>query len=174
MLIKMRLALAAVLRVHDFVSKVLYQLGVLALGLIVIIFMYEILSRYFLNAPTRWASDFVTFLLLIKVFLVLPWLTRSGGNVAVTVLNDQLPERGRKFMFASGYLIAAVICLYLGYVVFLETLTLHSRGTRTLSTVSIPKWILYAFICYGLFNAGLYFMRLVVGKGAVESLEVNT
>jgi TRAP-type C4-dicarboxylate transport system permease small subunit len=173
MMIKMRPILSGVLGWHDIVSQALYRLGIVALGLIVIIFSYEILLRYFLGTPTRWASDFVSFLLLIKVFLVLPWLTRSGGNVAVTVINDQMPEKVRKFMIIMGYLIASITCIYLGYIVFLETLTLYSRGTRTLSTVSIPRWILYAFICYGLINAGLYFLRLVFQQKTIKPLEVN-
>lgn len=171
MIIKQSSVLAGVLRWHDLVSRTSYQLGIFALSLIVVIYTYEVVSRYLFGSPTRWASDFVSFLLLITVFLVLPWLTRAGGNVAVTVINDQLPERGRQFMLRAGYLVGAVACLCLGYIVFLETLTLYNRGSRTLSTVSIPRWVLFALISYGLFNSGLYFLRLAAGRDVNKSAE---
>lgn len=152
-------------------SRTLYQVGIFALGAIVVIYSYEVISRYAFGAPTLWASDFVSFLLLITVFLVMPWLTRSGGHVAVTVLNDQLPERGRQVMLRGGYVIAAVACLCLGYIVCLETLTLYERGSGTLSTVSIPKWTLFSLVCYGLFNSGLYFLRLAAAGSGDKKTE---
>ena len=43
---------------------------------------------------------------------------------------------------------------------------LFERGTATLTVVRIPKWTLTAFITYGLFNSGLYFLLSVVaGQG---------
>ena len=166
MTVKQSSVLVGVLQWHDFVSRTLYQLGIFALGAIVVIYSYEVVSRYAFGAPTLWASDFVSFLLLVTVFLVMPWLTRAGGHVAITVLNDQLPERGRQLMLRGGYVVGAVACLCLGYIVYVETLTLFERGTGTLSTVSIPKWTLFSLVCYGLFNSGLYFLRLAAaGRG---------
>ena len=171
MTIKQSLGLANVLRWHDLMSRTFYQLGIFALSSIVVIYSYEVISRYVFDSPTRWASDFVSFLLLITVFLVMPWLTRAGGHVAVTVLNDQLPERGRQVMLRGGYLVGAAACLCLGYIVFLETWRLYERGTGTLTTVSIPKWLLFALICYGLFNSGVYFLRLAAKCDVTESAE---
>jgi C4-dicarboxylate transporter DctQ subunit len=168
MTIKQSSVLANVLRWHDLMSRTFYQLGIFALSLIVVVYSYEVVSRYLFGAPTRWASDFVSFLLLITVFLVMPWLTRAGGHVAVTVLNDQLPERGRQVMLRGGYVVGAVACLCLGYIVYSETLTLYERGTGTLSTVSIPKWTLFMIVCYGLFNSGLYFLRRAVAERSVR------
>lgn len=168
MTIKQSSFLVSVLKWHDFVSRVLYQLGIFALGAIVVIYSYEVVSRYAFGAPTRWASDFVSFLLLITVFLVIPWLTKSGGHVAVTVLNDQLPKKGQQAMLRGGYIVGAFSCLCLGYIVIHETLTLYERGSGTLSTVSIPKWTLFMLISYGLFNSGLYFLRLAASKSGVK------
>lgn len=163
MIMTKKTVLTSILKWHDTLSRLSYQLGALALGLIVTIYAYEVISRYLFDSPTRWASDFVSFLLLITVFLVLPWLTRAKGNVAVTVLSDQLSESHREYVIRAGYLVGAVACFCLGYIVFLETLRLYERGTGTLSTVSIPKWVLFVLIGYGLGNSGLYFLRLAAG-----------
>lgn len=68
------------LRLHDVTISIGYQLGSMALAVIVAIFAYEVVMRYFLGAPTKWASDSVSFLLLISVFLSFPMSPESMGT----------------------------------------------------------------------------------------------
>lgn len=148
------------LRLQDAISLVGQWLGGLSLALIVVIYAYEVFVRYLMGAPTSWASDFVSFLLLISVFTVLPWLTREGGNVAVTLLPDYMPARGGRLLLRCGFVVAGIACLWVTYIGVQETLLLFQRNTMTLTTVRIPKWPLLALITFGLFNSGLYFFRL--------------
>jgi TRAP-type C4-dicarboxylate transport system permease small subunit len=136
-----------------------FILGATALGAIVLIYAYEVTARYLFAAPTMWASDFVSFLLLISVFSTAPWLTREGGHVAVTILPDMIPAL-RDLILRAGFLAAAAACLWAAWICFGENLYLFERGTSTLTTIRIPKWILSAFITYGFLNSGLYFLRL--------------
>lgn len=167
-------SIGAVLRIHDAIISVGFWLGSLALALIVAIFSYEVVMRYFFDAPTKWASDFVSFLLLISLFLVIPHVTRIEGNVSVSILLDILGKRSSEIMRRSGFAVGACVCLWSGYIFLGETQRLFSRGTVTLTTVQFPKWILYAFIFFGMLNMGLYFLRLALGnrflsgKGATE------
>ena len=149
------------LRHHDLVTFAGFVAGSAALGLIVAIFSYEVFMRYALAAPTTWSSDAVSFLLLISVFLVSPWLAREGGHVAVTLLPDMLPKRPSQLLLRAGYLAGAVVCFWAGYISIGEVALLFDRGTMTLSSFRVPKWILTALITYGLINTGLYFLRLV-------------
>lgn len=148
-----------ILRAHDALTWGGFILGVTSLGAIVAIYAFEVISRYAFGAPTMWASDFVSFLLLISVFATAPWLTRDGGHVAVTILPDLLPPV-RDAMLKTGYLMAAGVCLWAGWICLGENMHLFERGTSTLTTIRIPKWILSAFITYGFANTGLYFIRL--------------
>lgn len=149
-----------VLRIHDAISLAGFAGGAVALGLIVVIYAYEVTVRYFFISPTMWASDFVSFLLLISVFLVIPWLSREGGHVAVTLLPDMMPARWADRFLRVGFLVAAIVCLWSAWISVQETQRLIERGTTTLTTVRIPKWTLIAFVTYGLANAGLYFLRV--------------
>ncbi|MWD28720.1 TRAP transporter small permease subunit [Aquicoccus sp. SCR17] len=148
-----------ILKAQDALTWVGFLAGATALGAIVVIYAYEVISRYVLGAPTMWASDFVSFLLLISVFATAPWLTREGGHVAVTILPDMVPAL-REVILRAGFLVAAGVCLWAAWICFGENLYLFQRGTSTLTTIRIPKWILSAFITYGLLNSGLYFIRL--------------
>lgn len=156
-----------ILTFQDRFSRLGFILGATALGLIVAIYAFEVISRYVFDAPTLWASDFVSFLLLISVFATAPWLTREGGHVAVTIVPDLLPK-WRELLIRVGFLSAAVVCLWAGWICLGENIHLYNRGTSTLTTIRIPKWILSAFITYGLVNSGLYFLRLGFGRLSSE------
>lgn len=152
-----------ILTFQDGLTRLGFAVGATALGLIVVIYAYEVFSRYLFGAPTIWASDFVSFLLLISVFSTAPWLTREGGHVAVTIIPDLLPN-WRALLIRAGFLLAAIVCLWTSWISMGENIYQFNRGTSTLTTVRIPKWILSAFITYGLLNSGLYFMRLAFGR----------
>ena len=154
---------------HDAVSFAGFVLGAGAIGLIVVIYAYEVTMRYFFVAPTMWASDFVSFLLLFSVFLVMPWLTREGGHVAVTLLPDILPERIGALLLRLGWVAGAAACLWAAWISLQENIVLFERGTATLTVVRFPKWTLTAVITYGLLNSGLYFTRLgIVGAKGTQ------
>ena len=159
--------------IQDAISRGLGWGGAAALGLIVLIFAYEVSMRYAFAAPTIWANDFVSFLLLASVFLYLPWLTREGGNVAVTILPDMLPEGARQLLLRAGFLVAALACLWTTQIGLAETERLFARNTMTLTTVRVPKWLFLALITYGLGNSGLYFLRLALVPGAQKGAGVH-
>ncbi|MDV7202345.1 TRAP transporter small permease [Roseovarius sp. 10] len=151
---------------HDAISFAGFMLGAGAIGLIVAIYAYEVTMRYFFVAPTMWASDFVSFLLLFSVFLVMPWLTREGGHVAVTLLPDMLPERLGSLLLRLGWIAGSAACLWAAWISLQENIVLFERGTATLTVVRFPKWALTAVITYGLLNSGLYFARLAIFPAA--------
>ncbi|MEQ9674638.1 MAG: TRAP transporter small permease [Roseovarius indicus] len=159
-----------ILRVQDKISWAGFILGASALGAIVAIYAFEVISRYVFGAPTLWASDFVSFLLLISVFATAPWLTREGGHVAVTIVPDMLPAF-RDAILRAGFLLAACVCLWASWICLGENIYLYNRGTSTLTTIRIPKWILSAFITYGLLNSGLYFLRLAFSRSEPGALD---
>ncbi|MDZ4065836.1 MAG: TRAP transporter small permease [Tabrizicola sp.] len=151
--------LSRLLAFHDGVSKAAWYAASGALGLVVAIFSYEVTSRYLLAAPTRWASDVVSFLLLATVFLAAPWLARTQGHVAVTILPDLLPPGAQRALVAAGYLIGAVVCFWAAWMCVSETALLQRRNTMTLTSLRIPKWWLLAVMTYGLLDCGLQFIR---------------
>ncbi|TMV09349.1 TRAP transporter small permease [Arenibacterium halophilum] len=159
-----------ILKTHDAISYAGFVLGATMLGAIVLMYAYEVTSRYLFGAPTTWASDFVSFLLLIMVFTTAPWLTRENGHVAVTIIPDLL-LRYRSAILRTTFLAAAVACLVASWICLGENIYLFNRGTSTLTTVRIPKWILTAFITYGLVNTGLYFLRLTFSPLPEETKE---
>jgi len=154
----------AILKLHDAISHVAYRLGAVGLAAMVVVFSYEVFMRYALAAPTRWASDVVAFTMLGTVFLVAPWLARTQGHVAVTILPDLLPPRGRRWLVAAGYLTGAVVCAWAAFICAGEMGLLYRRGTMTLTSLRIPKWWLMAVMLYGLADCALHFLRAAAAR----------
>lgn len=156
--------LDGLLRVQDRISLAGQWLGALALGSVVIIYAFEIVMRYFLRAPTIWASDFVSFLLLVSVFAALPWLTREGGNVAVTLLPDFLPPALGQRLLRAGFFVSAMTCLWVAYIGLEETLISYGRNTMTMTTVRVPRWPMLLLIAVAFLGSGLHFFRLALAR----------
>ncbi|WP_165455828.1 TRAP transporter small permease [Paracoccus subflavus] len=165
--------MSRLLAMHDNLSRATWYGAAIALGLVVAIFTYEVLSRYLLAAPTRWASDVVAFLLLATVFLAAPWLARTQGHVAVTILPDLLPPGAQRASIAAGYLIGAAVCFWATWMCVAETVLLQQRGTMTLTSFRIPKWWLMAVMSYGLLDCGLQFIRAAGARLADEGPTVS-
>ena len=75
-------------KIIDAITKAFFFLASLALGLIVVIFSFEIIMRYFFAAPTSWATDTVTFLFCASLMLALPEVTRRLFETGINTLGS--------------------------------------------------------------------------------------
>src|SRR3546814_3250203 len=109
----------------------------LALAGLIAAYLIEVFFRYWLNDPTGWANDVVSYLLALSVFLAMPKVAQQGGHVAITFLMDALPPRLlRPALFVIG-LTTGVVCLWVGVVVGLETHRQFERGLTTMARYTI-------------------------------------
>ena len=119
----------------------------------------EIFSRYFLNAPTTWANDFIVFTLCASIFLMMPEITRSGGHVAVTLLTDLLPggarNNARRVLAFAGF----CVCAFAAYISWQANVNQYINDLQTVTTIQAPKWLITGFITYGLGVSALEFLR---------------
>lgn len=122
----------------------------------------EVFMRYLLDAPTSWASDFVSYFLCGGVFLIMPQLTRDGAHVAVTVFHGKLPARVETTAVRFGLLISAAVCLFVGWLATQQVIYNFSRGIDTMSLVAIPKWIVLAPIAFGFAVSGVVLLAQLV------------
>ena len=143
----------------DAITKAFFFLASLALGLIVAIFSFEIIMRYFFAAPTSWATDTVTFLFCASLMLALPEVTRTDGNIAVSIILDfSAPSTANKIKLII-YAVSFAIVSYVTYITFVEFLRLFETGINTLGSFRISKWIVFSFIPLGL---GLSVLQLII------------
>ncbi len=135
-----------------------------ALMLIVIAYCYEVVFRYFFDQPTLWASDLVTFLLFFSIFLMLPEVTRTGGHVSVTLLEDRLSERASDCLSRVLALVSAATCFAVAWISGLENVRQYIYEITTVSVYPIPKWILSSAVTYGFGLSGVQFLLVYFYK----------
>jgi TRAP-type C4-dicarboxylate transport system permease small subunit len=152
---------------HDRITIVGFAGGALSVALIAGAFWYEVVARYFFNAPTTWAYDLAAFALCPMIFLSIPEMARRNAHIVIAYLVDPLPLRLRAPLGRVILLVAAVVCIVCAWIAGAETWRQYVRGVETITAFPIQKWWVSIFIPYGLLNCGLYFLRQFFGIATV-------
>jgi len=148
------------LRLHGLITDVGYLAAALGLCAMGLLYCMEVVFRYFLNAPTRWSLEVITFLMLMVTFLAIPHAVRGGMHIAVTLLADLYPRQTSRILFVMN-LIGAVLCGFIAYISLTENVAQYQGLVETIGNIPIPKWWLSAFITYGFANSALWYLRLL-------------
>jgi TRAP-type C4-dicarboxylate transport system permease small subunit len=152
------------LRLHSIITDIGYVLAGFVLIAMGGLYVMEVVLRYFVNAPTRWSLETITFLMLIMMFLAVPHAVRAGMHIAVTLLEDFYPRHKSRIGFVLN-LIGLTLCTFVAYVGVREGIKEYRQAIETMGNLVIPKWWLTAFIIYGFGNSALWYLRLLFNGG---------
>ena len=150
--------------VHDFITRVGFILAACCLALIVFSYCFEVAARYFFGSPTVWASSLVSYLLCAMIFLVGPELSRRNIHIFISIVPDMLPAKYATALQRTTYFAGFAACMLATWFCLDATTSQYVRGILTINEWRIPKWIVSAFIPYGMCSAGLYFLRQALNK----------
>ena len=153
------------LRLHGLITDIGYLAA--ALGLCAMGFLYcmEVVFRYFLNSPTRWSLEVITWLMLVVTFLAIPHAVRAGMHIAVTLLADLYPRHASRIAVVMN-LIGVALCSFIAYISLAENIDQYRGSIETIGNIPIPKWWLSSFITYGFVNSALWYLRLLLNHNA--------
>jgi TRAP-type C4-dicarboxylate transport system permease small subunit len=158
--------------IHDWITKAGFAVATALVALIAAEFCYEVVVRYFFDAPTAWTYDVGCFFLAAVIFLSLPEMTRRRAHIHVNLIFDTLPARGARILRYAIGLLALAACLIAAWITGSETWRQYSEGVWTLTALPIPKWWVSILLPYGLFNSALHFLRQLGGETG-ETLTVG-
>lgn len=82
-------------------------LGILTMGLIL---FYEVVSRYFFNAPTIWASEVAVLIFMWAMFCGAAYTLQEGKHVHIDLLLEHLPMSVRRGLKLITSLAGTVFC----------------------------------------------------------------
>lgn len=165
----MKSLLNGLTKLHDTVTNLSAILAVVALSLIVSAYLFEVFTRYFLNAPTSWGSDFVSYALSASIFLALPKVTRDRGHVAVTILVDSMPHRLANAVHVGVHLVGFLCIGFTAWVSFQENLRQSARGIMTLAMNPIPVWWVSSFMTFGLLVSAFHMLRQISPSNRIDT-----
>ena len=128
-------------------------------------------SRYFLAAPTEWASPLVSYALSAMIFLAMPELTRRAAHIAINTVLDAFSPRRAAIARALIRIVAALACLLAAWFSGSETLDQFNQNIWTNPPFAAPTWVLSIFIPHGMLSSGIYFLRQLVSGAPAGTAE---
>ena len=144
---------------HDRLTQAGFALAALLVAGIAASFCYEVVVRYFFNAPTAWTYDVGSYFLCAVIFLAMPELTRRGAHVSVNLIPERLPPHQARILNIGIGLLAAAACFAATWITGTETWRQYQQGVSTISALTIPKWWVSVVIPYGMLSSAIYFLR---------------
>ncbi|MFH2129346.1 MAG: TRAP transporter small permease [bacterium] len=162
--------LAVLMALLNGITRVCLLLSGLALLILLLSYIYEVVMRYFFNAPTLWTYDMSTWFLCIMIMLALPAVTRDGGNIAITFLLEKMSKAAQHSFNKVIALISCGICLVTAWICFSETIRQFEQGIETLWNSPVPKWVISIVIPFGFLISGCHFLTFCFNSPQ-ESLE---
>jgi TRAP-type C4-dicarboxylate transport system permease small subunit len=157
--------------IQDKLSRTGFILAACVLAFISVAYCYEVVSRYFFNAPTIWASPLVSYALCLTIFLALPDLARRGLQISIDLHEAWASPAVIEALLRLTRLVAGMSCLAAAWITAEQAWSEYSFGVWTNTYLPIPKWWLFVFIPYGLLSAGIYFLRQACGEAPPSSAE---
>jgi TRAP-type C4-dicarboxylate transport system permease small subunit len=152
-----RLAPAA--RLLDAVTRLGLYLSGLSLALILFSYVFEVVMRYFFNAPTSWTHDVIQWLMAATIMLAMPEVTRAKGHIVISFFLEKMDPESRQRLGRVIAVAGCMLCWTAAWICFQETARQYGQNIETMWNHPIPKWWISALIPYGFAFSGLQMMR---------------
>ena len=125
--------------------------GVVLLGLLGLV-IFDIIMRYVLRLPFLGAYEMSELMMVLIVFLALPYCAATGGHVAVDLLAPILDRPGFRWLNVLIHLAGAALMAVIAWQATLYAFGSAARGEAT-NMLKIPKqpFELVTAVCAALF-----------------------
>jgi TRAP-type C4-dicarboxylate transport system permease small subunit len=123
------------------------------------VIMYDVVCRYFFNAPSLYAPYISAFLMLGAVFIGTGYALQAGGHVFVELLVDKMRPLPRRISFTVGYVFSMVFVGALTRACWQFSVKAVQNGWKAQGNLPIPSVILYGVMTFG---AALLFITLIM------------
>ncbi len=112
--------------------------ALLALGVLSVVHM--VFVRYVMGESTVWQTEFTTFAITASMLLGTPYVLKTGGHVAVTVLPDALRGLPKRLMRLTASLVGLAFCLALAYGSWYYFYEAYASDWTTGTVWNPPLW----------------------------------
>lgn len=132
---------------------------------------YDVLMRYFLNAPQLFVDELAGFLQVAVIFLGLAYTFVAGGHVRVDLLTTQLAPRRRARLRVATLALGVALLLPVAWTTAEAVVTALDFG-RVSAVMLYPLWLPMALIPFGLLLLALAMLWALIRQ--VRMLRVRT
>ena len=146
-------------KVFDRILDILAAFASVLIFFVVCSICYEVISRYFFNAPTTWVVEISSIILLFTPFLVGGWVLKKNGHVKMDLILEQLSRKNRAILNTITSILAAVACLILVYYGTKLAWDFHKDNFFTNTYLRLPQSPIMSIIPIGFFLLFIQFLR---------------
>jgi len=164
--------MAALLRIIDILNKWLTILLGVVLGVMSIVIIIQVLSRYIFGFPLPWSEELARYLMAYSIFVGAALALRHQQLIAVEFISERLSFGPRRIL----KIVINLIGIVLFAILFMQGLQMMEKVSAQLSAaMQIPMSIPYASIPIGAIlltiNAIAVIIELVLSKEEVKEGE---
>lgn len=133
----------------------------LCLLLIAVFIAWDVFARYVLNAPTVWANEIATYLMVSVALIGSSYAYRLGAHIRVEILLDRLSEPARERLILIGEWATLLFVMIAGWQAIELVEESHRYGVTTFSMLLTPIWMPQVGVMVG------WLMLIVVVAGSL-------
>ena len=114
-----------------------------------------------------WSLEATEYMLYAVTFLGAPWVLRERGHIAIELVVERLPARGRAFVERLAECAGAAVCAVLFFYACRVVWQSYASGIMVQKSFAFPEWVAYAGIPpVMLILFGIYLRRLAARRAA--------
>src|SRR5690606_25480031 len=127
-------------------------LGMLATALLLLVINYEEFSRFVMNQPTSWVTEYSGYLVVAITFLAAAFAQLRGSHVRVTVLIDMMGDVAKARLASATSWVSLALMLLLAWKTAGFVYAEHVADTRNWSMLNTPMWVPMSVVAIGYFG----------------------
>lgn len=124
-----------------------------------VIVAYEVVLRYFFNAPTDWVEETSRLGMVWATFLLFAACMGRRQLITITLISHALDERGKNVLEGFSFALICVICALVSWHAAEAAIDAAVVGRATASVLRIPYWLFYFPVSLGFL---LFFIQAAV------------
>jgi C4-dicarboxylate transporter, DctQ subunit len=122
---------------------------------------YEVVQRYFFNAPTSWSLEIIEYLVVVCVYLGMSYSIGKGAHVSVPLLYEKFSVRTQRILDV----ITSILLLGFWLVFLWQTgetaIDYLMRGVRSETLLAFPLFYPMAIVAIGSLMSSLQAVLIV-------------
>lgn len=131
------------------------------MAIMVVSIFYDVMMRYVFAAPTHWALEVNTFLLLFLCTIPTADVLSSGVHIRVTFITERLSKRTIQRLGILRGALGILFCAAMIWKGSVMTLQAWQHNDRMSTSLGTPMFIPYLFLPVGFFLLALQYAVLI-------------
>jgi TRAP-type C4-dicarboxylate transport system permease small subunit len=150
----MQSLLRAITKINESTGKIG---GYTAIAVTIFLTSYEIVSRTFFNAPTRFNLEAAILLQVVIVAVASGYILHEGGHISIGIVVENLHSTARNWLLFVCSIIALVYCVFLVVIISFSAVW-NLRMGRYTENIGLPIGLMQLVLVGGLVLLCLQFV----------------